>query len=55
MRKLYIYKEISLLFIQKEKKVNISKGIGSLRDLYLFGIIYLVLTYVYVSSLLLSS
>ena len=50
-----VSKNISLL-VQREKKVNISKRISSLRDLYFFQeiFIYFVLTYVYVSCLLLS-
>ena len=43
------------VFGPKKEKINISKWIGPQRDLYIFKIIYFVLTYEYVSSLLLSS
>ena len=50
-----VCKKWSFFVGPREQKVNISKWIGPQRDLYFFRIIYFVLTYVYVSSLLLSS
>ena len=53
---IYIYvKKYFLVWVQREKKVNISKWMSPLKDLYFLRIIYFVRTYLYVSSLMLSS